>query len=182
MKRLSHRQINPIFKNYEQLSHQLLQLYLTIECVKKEEPDFTLKEVTAAINKLKDGKASGPDSIPPEIFHNAGLNLLRGTTRIFNKIKHTVITPEEWYEMIIKTLFKNKGARKRLKYHRGIFLTRVLSKVLERLILQRIEPHTNNINQLQCESRKKRSTGDNIFIINGLIDHTLMTAIVFQKI
>ena len=60
-----------------------------------------------------------------------------------------------------------------LKNHRGIFLTVILSKVLERLLLDRAEEILENINPLQCGSRKGKSIADVIFLINALIDHSL---------
>ena len=59
-----------------------------------------------------------------------------------------------------------------LKNHRGIFLTVILSKVLERLLLERAENVLENINSLQC-GNKGKSLADIIFLINGLIDHAL---------
>ena len=171
--RLSHRKIDPVLQEYEELTERLLQLRLTVECVKVNEPDFTFGEVESVVKVTKKGTSCGPDLIPPDVFADAGSDLIEAITRVFNHIKNNAKTPDEWIPMLIKTLFKNKGSRKVLKYHRGIFLTCILSKILERLLLKRIEPYTDKIHLLQSGSRRKRSIREVTFILNGLIDHAL---------
>ena len=172
--RLSHRVIDPAFKEYEELSNKLLRLRLQMECIKRNEPDFAFEEVEKVFKSFKYGKSCGPDFQPPDILKKAGRDLISAATRVFNNIKNTLKTPKEWVDMIIKTLFKNKGSRKRLKYHRGIFLTCVLSKALEKLLLLRTEQFTaENIDSLQCGSTKNKSPRDCIFIMNGVVDHAL---------
>ena len=172
-KRLSHRKIHPELQEYERLSKRLLQLRLTVECMKVDEPDFTEEEVKIVMKSPKKGTACGPDLLVPDIFAEAGEDLIAAITKVFNKIKNKVVTPSEWAHMLIKTLYKNKGSRKVLTYHRGIFLTCVLSKMLERLILKRIHPQSEEINPQQCGSGNNRSPRDALFLLYGLIDHAL---------
>ena len=54
-----------------------------------------------------------------------------------------------------------------------IFLTCVLAKMLERLLLTRIKPQSDSINPLQCGSGTNRSIRDMLFLLYGLIDHAL---------
>ena len=171
--RLSHREIEPLYKTYEELSHQLLSKYFEASLMEENEPDFSVDEVTSAINTLKNGKACGTDFIPAEVLLNAGTNLIEVIKNVMNTIKNTIETPKEWISVIISTIYKNKGARKELVNHRGIFITNVLSKVMEKLIKTRIEIYTSTVNKLQAGSRKDRSTCDNVFIMNSLIDHAL---------
>ena len=172
LNRLSHRKINPAFKECETITNRLLHMSLTSSMIENSQPDYTFEEVSTILHNLKNGKAY-PDAYPPEMFKFAGKNLVIGITKTLNAIKNKLMTPKEWAFMIIKTLFKNKGSRKKLKYHRGIFLTAILSKVLERLMLVRSEKNTGKINPLQCGSTKEMSGSDNIFIMNSLIDHAL---------
>ena len=134
VKRLSHRSIHPSYAEYEEKTNKVLE---TLLCSQEDwQPEFTVDEVSKVLHGLKKGKAF-PDEFPPEIFMNAGTHLVQGITRTLNNIKRTVKSPTEWLKMAIRTLFKNKGSRKVLKYHRGIFLTVILSKVMEKLLLLR---------------------------------------------
>ena len=126
--------------------------------------DYTTSEVQTAIYQLKNGKAADPNMFPPEIFKHAGHDLINSITDILNYIKNHLDIPESWIRVIIITLYKNKGSRKLLKNHRGIFLTAILSKVMEKLIKTRSQETLNNINPCQY-SRKNCSTADCIFII-----------------
>ena len=108
-KRLSHRIIHPELKEYERLSKLLLKLRLKLECMKQDEPDFTIDEVSTVLKSPKKGTACGPDLLVPDIFAEAGEDLIMAITKIFNDIKNKVITPSDWIHMLIKTLYKNKG-------------------------------------------------------------------------
>ena len=169
--RLSQRKIHPSYTEYEEASNRLLNLYLQTST--DEEPDFIDDEVDEILNKLKSGKAAGNDGHPPEIYKNAGCNLVQAVKQTLNHIKNTLETADAWIEMNIRTLFKNKGSRKKLKNYRGIFLTCIMSKILERLLVLRSEESTRNINPLQTGSQKGKRTADNMFILYSLIDHSL---------
>ena len=170
--RLSHRKIHPDYAEYQRKSMELFKMYMELTKNINDEADFTFEEVNTVLQKLKSGKAY-PDLIPPDIYKHAGPNLAAGITNTLNNIKNNASTPDQWDNMVIKPLYKNKGSRKVLKFHRGIFLTVILSKVLERLLLERAEVPLKNINSLQYGSQKGKGVADVIFITNGLIDHAL---------
>ena len=169
--RLQHKTIHPKFNEYEEASNRLLELYL--QTVDDKEPDFLDEEVDKILRNLKKGKSAGPDGRPPEVYKNAGPNLVQAIKQCLNNVKNTIKIADTWMEMSIRTLYKNKGSRKILKYHRGIFLTCILSKVFERLLLLRAEESTGNIHPLQNGSRSGKSPADVMFITNALIDHTI---------
>ena len=168
--RLRHRTIHPSYTDYEKQTNEVLETLLANDVLSR--PDFTVDEVSKVLKILKKGKAY-PDEYPPEIFMYAGKHMVEGITNILNNIKRTMKSPHQWCKMAIKTLYKNKGTRKRLKNHRGIFLTVILSKVMERLLLLRSEEATGNIDKAQCGSQKGKCTADCKFVINSMIDHSL---------
>ena len=170
--RLSHREISPELTEYEILTTQLLNECLKL-ANKAPKEDYTCSEVEIAIRQLKNGKAADPNMFPPEIFKHAGKNLIDAITNILNQIKNCLEIPESWIQVIIIALYKNKGARKLLKNHRGIFLTAILAKVMERLIKTRSKNELNNINPCQYGGKADRSPADCIYIIRSLIDHSL---------
>ena len=169
--RLAHRQICPELKHYQDLTHSLLNIYLADAANCSSKQDFTKKEVADTMRSLKCGTAPGPDMFPPDIFFHGGTELVNNVTQVMNNIKNNLVIPDSWIDVIIVTLFKNKGSKKMLKNHRGIILSSVLSKIMEKLIKMRIQGKLDCIESTQYGARINRSTCDNIFIINSLIDH-----------
>ena len=100
--------------------------------------DFTVAEVYESIMSFLSGKSAGADKHPPDVFRNAGYNLLVAIRNVLNQIKNSMEIPESWANVIIVTMFKNKGSRKMLRYYTSIFLTAFLSKVMEKMIKKRI--------------------------------------------
>ena len=62
--------------------------------------------------------------------------------------------------------------KKLLVNYRGIFLKQVLSKIFERLNMNRIEDKVDNIDPTQAGSKKNRSTADQTFLMRSAIDHS----------
>ena len=80
--------------------------------------------------------------------------------------------PRIWENISITTIYKKKRSKKKLKNHIGIFMTPILSKILEKLIQIRIQPHIDTFSSLfQASGKKNHSTADNIFLLRSLIDH-----------
>ena len=169
--RLSHRTIDPLFSNFEKRSHDLFQLLLDISSKSKDEPDFTLDEVWKATLTLNHPSSAGPNFIPPEVYVNAGRGFYIRLTVLVNHVKNKLVVPPEWFDLLIVTLFKNKGSRKYLEYYRGIFLSNIVPKIMEKLIKGRISIHLKNVNLLQGGSTENRSTCDNMFLLYAVIDH-----------
>ena len=70
-------------------------------------------------------------------------------------------------------MYKNKGSKKKLENYRGIFLTSILSKLLEKLIQIRVKGKILNYSSpFQAGSRQNRSTADNLFLIRSIIDNS----------
>ena len=96
------------------------------------------EEIKRAIKKLKLGKAPGFDNIPPDILKSdvsATTELLCG---LLNKIWDTEEIPTEWKTGLLVKIPK-KGNLGECKKWRGIMLLSIHSKVLCRIILDRIQ-------------------------------------------
>jgi hypothetical protein len=89
---------------------------------------------------------------------------------LFNNIKRDGI-PKQWNKVNIKTLYKNKGSKKNLENYRGIFLTEVFSKLMEKYIISESTVPINNISKYQAGSRPNRSASDQLYLIGAVIDH-----------
>ena len=68
-------------------------------------------------------------------------------------------------------LCTNKGSKKHLVNKRGIFLTSVLAKIIEKMIKARMNPNRGKVNRLQAGSTKNRSPADNNFLLRGVLNH-----------
>ena len=169
--RLREREIDPRLKNYEERSKTLCNLYLEHSKTMKM-PDYSDQELLKVTKNLKKGKSYGRDKIPPEIPLMWGDKLASLTLNVMNHIKNSQKTPEQWTNVLISTIYKNKGLRKMLINHRGIFLKLILSKVFGKLNMNRIEQNVQNIDLSQAGSRQKRGPADQTFLLRGSIDHS----------
>ena len=169
--RLSHRKIDSYFSNYEIVTNKLFQQMYTSSLNCNSEPDFTDVEVKEVLNTLTSGSSTGTDRLPPDVFINAGHGLISNITLLVNAIKASKWIPSEWLDLVIVTIFKNKGSRKLLQYYRGIFLCNILPKIFEKLVKRRIKLMLAKVNILQAGSRTNRGPPDSLFLLNGMIDH-----------
>ena len=90
---------------------------------------------------------------------------------MINSIKNNSESPKQWNQVLITTLFKNKGSKRELVNYRGIFLTSCISKLCEKLIMLRISEPLKSVSLAQCGATQQKSAADNVFILNACIDH-----------
>ena len=100
----------------------------------------TLEQVKAAINRLKNGKAAGPDHIPPELLKCAINPISLVFHKLFTRVWQSGRVPAEWKEGIIITLYKEKGPRTECSSYRPITLLSVPGKVFAHVLLARLNP------------------------------------------
>lgn len=170
--RLRERSIIPELKNYEQRTKMICDLYVE-EAKSVSTPDYTYEELEQVTRKLKKRKASGRDRLPPEIMMNWGHRLETLSLNMLNMIKHSNEIPDQWFDVLISTIFKNKGSKKMLVNQRGIFLKIILSKLFERINMNRIDENTKNIDLCQAGSRTERSPADQTFLLRAAVDHAV---------
>lgn len=168
--RLRKREIIPELKRYEERTEQVCQLYIN-EARNKKEPPYTKDEYLRVQKNLKKGKSCGRDLLPPEIFINGGNQLHTLLLALFNLLKSADYTVHQWTLVLIATIYKNKGKRKQLVNHRGIFLKQILSKMYEKLNMNRIDHCVKKIDKFQAGNKTDRSTADQTFLIRAASDH-----------
>ena len=142
---------------------------------------FTAEELQAVLRKLSNGKASGLDEIPAEVwksgsFNNILLDICNGTLLRGEK-------PQEWSLSGIVPIPK-KGDLSKASNYRGISLTSIAAKIFNRLILNRIRPHIEPLlRPNQNGFRAERSTTSHILalrrLIEGIKDKNLECVITF---
>ena len=101
---------------------------------------FSIGELTFALRQLKSGKAQGPDNIPPEFLIHSGPRCLEWLRDFYSNCLMNLAIPKIWRKAtVIATLKPNKPIDDPKNY-RPISLLCVPFKLLERLLLARLEP------------------------------------------
>jgi hypothetical protein len=100
----------------------------------------TIEEIIAAIKKLKNGRAAGPDDIPAELLKYAAVPVAHALHRLFEEIWCTGTVPAAWREGVIISLYKGKGSKTDCSSYRPITLLSVPGKVFAHVLLARIKP------------------------------------------
>lgn len=124
------------------------------------------------MEKLKIGKATGPDGIENIILKEFEDELSRPLTKVFNKILDEEKIPRQWEDAEIIILYK-KGANENINNYRPISLTSNISKIFSKIIKGRIYDQLDSKqDREQAGFRRKYSTMDHIFTLNQLIEKT----------
>jgi len=125
-------------------------------------------EMKSALNEMQTNKAPGPDNLPLEVLKHAGDSLHTRLHLLILKIWEQRELPKDWKDANIVTIFK-KGDKQQCGNYRGISLLSIASKILARIVLKRIQIHTENIlPESQCGFRSNRGTIDMIFCARQL--------------
>ena len=101
--------------------------------------------------------------------------MLQGICKLFNLIYESGCYPAEWIESIIKPSFK-AGNENDLNNYRGISLSSCLSKVIARVLYNRMDKFVsdhNILNESQIGFRKSYRTTDHVFILKSIIENYL---------
>lgn len=135
-------------------------------------PLFTRDELNRAIVRLLSGKAPSPDLIPNEVIKLAANRHPSLFLDTYNSCLTDGIFPSRWKRAKLVLLFK--GQRKLIdspSSYRPISLLDGAGKVLERLLLNRLEAHLESVialNDSQHGFRRARSTFDAIEEVQGI--------------
>ena len=110
-------------------------------------PDVVKKKLT----KLRTDKSCGPDEVHPLLLNNLAEYMAIPLTIIFNSSIQTGTVPKIWKRGVVTAIFK-KGKKCLASNYRGITLTSVVCKTLEKIIVEKIvlhlkANHLNNKNQ-----------------------------------
>ena len=133
----------------------------------------TKEEVKAAVNKLKNNKAPGPDGIPSEILKGGYKSMENRVHELIVQIWNEERIPVSWTEALICPIHK-KGDVQNCENSRGITLVNIAYKVLTIMLYGRLKPHTNKIiRQYQCGFREGVSKIDQIQTLRQILEKTL---------
>ena len=141
---------------------------LEIDC---EAPD--INDIRLAIKQQKNGKAAGPDSIPPEALKQAEEENSEVLLTLFKDIWEKEEIPEDWKEGYIIKIPK-KGDLSACSNYRGISLLSVPGKIFNRIILNRIKNAVDpKLRDNQAGFRRNRSCTDQIATLRIILEQSL---------
>jgi len=127
--------------------------------------DFTLHELNRAIDCSKAHSAPGMDLISYEMIHHLPGTARNQLLQIYNKLwKNGKLIPE-WKQSLVIPIPKTAADKSKPESYRPIALTAVLCKLLERLVVNRLQWFVEKnklLNPLQSGFRKQRSTTDHV--------------------
>ena len=127
-------------------------------------------EITKAIKLLKNGKAPGQDNLSAEMFKTDPELAAKILKPLFEKIWNNKEVPSDWTKGTIVKIPK-KGPLNDCNNWRGITLLSIPSKIMARIILQRITNAIDmKIRKEQPGFRKGRGCADQIFALRNIIE------------
>ena len=119
------------------------------------------------------GKSAGMDNIPAQLVQAGGEAMIDILTAICNKIWRTGEWPTTWTQSLVITLPK-KGNLQLCQNYRTISLISHPSKVMLKIILNRLQPQAEEITaEEQAGFRAGRSTTEQIFNLRILCEKYL---------
>ena len=141
---------------------------LTISNIK-----ITPDEVFKSLHSLNTSKAMGIDEIHNYILKQCCSSLSRPIHHLFSMCLHHSYLPTEWRTHKIIPIFKS-GDRSSVKNYRPISLLCCISKVLERIVFDKIYEHVSlHISDNQFGFMKHRSTVQQLIIFSDLIHNAI---------
>jgi exonuclease III len=128
-------------------------------------------DIYDAISKLPNGKSSGVDNIKGEHLKYAGDHLCYLLSVLFNAIFVHGYLPKEMVKSVIVPIIKNKtkSCNDKTNY-RPVTLANVISKVFERILLNRMEPYLVSSDN-QFGFKKGHGTDMCIFVLKQVLQY-----------
>ncbi|MEW8548508.1 MAG: reverse transcriptase domain-containing protein, partial [Candidatus Thiodiazotropha sp.] len=132
--------------------------------------DIKDSELDGAIFRLKLGKSPGPDSIYPEMLCHSGDYFREAILYIFNLSWRTGKLPDVWSHASVKFLRKhNKSDFYSPSSYRPISLTSVLCKLMERIVMKRLESHVEGNQLLDPQQEGFRKYHSTTYAVTRLV-------------
>nr|VZH91290.1 unnamed protein product [Spirometra erinaceieuropaei] len=130
----------------------------------------SLQETIRTVQQLSSWKAAGWDAIPAEVYKHGNPQLMDHLTAFFQEMWCQAEVPQDFKDVTIVHLYKQKGNRKVCDNHRGISLFKIAWKILPRILLNRLNNHLEQglLTESQCGFRRHRGTTDMIFVARQL--------------
>jgi len=133
--------------------------------------EITVAEIERAINGGKNGKSTGIDTLPYEVFKNPFM--IQTIKTLFQKFFDLGTIPSNWKKAIIQPIPKAKDKDNRIPLnYRGISLLCCTAKLYTSFINNRITKFCEERNFISDEQngfRRGRSCIDHVFVLNSVL-------------
>lgn len=136
---------------------------------------FNIDELLAECKKLKNGKSPGPDGIPNEALRLVSETWPELLLQSFNACVQNGVYPQQWKIQKLVLLRKEKKPLNEPSSYRPLCMLDTLGKLLERLLLRRLESEietSGGLSPRQYGFRKGKSTVD---AINEVVETAAIT-------
>ena len=131
------------------------------------EPDILELEVKWTLESITRNKASGGDGIPVELFQILKDDAVKVLHSISQQIWKTQQWPQDWKRSVFIPIPK-KGNAKECSNHHTIALTSHASKVMLKILQERLQQYVNcELPHVQAGFRKAKGTRDQIATYSG---------------
>ena len=104
---IMHRIEETIFKSIELIAENIVKSQNNC----KKQNTIEIQEIENNINTLKNKHTSDSQGWSSNMLKNSGSDVVQGLNIMLNEIDNQMIIPKEWTEIIIKSVYKNKGKR-----------------------------------------------------------------------
>lgn len=134
---------------------------------------ITMEEFQYALRKTKN-TSPGPDKIYAQMIKNMPENAHEYLLKLLNRMYVEPYFPNQWRESTIVPIPKPNKNHSDPSNYRPIALTSILCKIMERIVNARLVDYLemeNKLHNIQCGSRKKRSTLDHLVRLETTIRH-----------
>uniref|UniRef100_A0A3P9MG11 Reverse transcriptase domain-containing protein n=1 Tax=Oryzias latipes TaxID=8090 RepID=A0A3P9MG11_ORYLA len=132
----------------------------------------TKEEIVSVIKSLKSNKAPGHDNLNAELFKTDTETASKILQPFFKTVWISASIPEEWTKGVIIKIPK-KGTLSECNNWRGITLLSIPSKIMAKIIINRLSEAVNAIlRKEQAGFRKGRRCTEQIFALRNIIEQS----------
>ena len=127
-------------------------------------------QIKEVISKKKNNKAT--TDWKNEILKRGGDEMVDFIYPVIQTFWEEEKPPDHWNQGVITSLWKGKGDREKMDYHRGITVSSSIGTIAEEIITKRLM-QTLNFTQAQAGGKPGGSTTDQVFVLKALISLAL---------
>ena len=134
---------------------------------------FTHQEIAEAITELKKNKAGGSDQIINEFLKHSRNEFVQYYTKLFDLILESGHMPDDWWQIVIRHIYKNKGDIDDPNNYRGISLLSCFGKLFTSCLNRRLTifiEENNSAQAGQAGFESDFSTLEHLFVSKSLAD------------
>ena len=133
---------------------------------------ISTQDVEMSIKTLKKKNTIDSQGWSNKIVLNGGDDIIKSLQIILDEIDKKEQIPNEWIELIIKSISKGMGINTEVEKRRGLFITNIISKIYEKIKMNKNKEKLDiSITKYQCGGKKGRSTIDHIMTLNAIIEY-----------